>query len=234
MGGALGIIGDMCGRYVLFSSTETLVESLERELPGVGVVGSYATNPRRPNYNIAPTHSVPIARTFQGQPAIGPAGWGYPPRTVFNARGETAFDKPTFKGSLTCLFPMDGWYEWTTTDPQGEPEPNGKQPYYTSAADSEPLWVAGLCKVVDGGLYSTIITTDAPQGMGWLHHRMPKVLAPEQWEMWLTAEMASPEMRELAATPAEATVVEALRSTKADKAVGKVLNNYPELIADSE
>ena len=221
----------MCGRYVLFSSTETLVESLERELPGVGVVGSYANNIRRPNYNIAPTHTVPIARMFREQPAIGPAGWGYPPRTVFNARGETAFDKPTFAGSLSCLFPMDGWYEWTTTDPAGAPEPNGKQPYFTAREDGEPLWMAGLCKVIDGQLYSTIITTDAPPGMEWLHNRMPKVLTPEQWELWLTAEMASPEMRELAAKPAGADVVEALTSLKADKAVGKVSNNYRELIA---
>lgn len=222
----------MCGRYVLFSSTETLAQSLERELPGVGMVGNYATGNQRPNYNIAPTHVVPIARMFHEQPAIGPAHWGYPPRTVFNARGETAFDKSTFAGSLTCVFPMDGWYEWTTTGPEGHAEPNGKQPYFTAREDSEPLWMAGLCKVVDGRLHSTIITTDAPLGMEWLHNRMPKVLTSDQWEFWLTAQMGSPEMRELAAAPAGENVVSALSSRKADKAVGKVSNNYAELIAE--
>ncbi|WP_426716375.1 SOS response-associated peptidase [Corynebacterium auriscanis] len=220
----------MCGRYVLFSTTETLVKGLERELPGVGIVGSYASGNQRPNYNIAPTHVVPIARMFHGQPAIGPAHWGYPPRTVFNARGETAFEKPTFRGSLTCLFPMDGWYEWTTTDPEGRAEPSGKQPYFTAREDGEPLWMAGLCKVVDGRLHSTIITTDAPPGMEWLHNRMPKALTPDQWEFWLTATVGSSEMRELAATPAGEGVVRALSSRKADRAVGNVSNNYAELI----
>ncbi|KGM18507.1 SOS response-associated peptidase [Corynebacterium auriscanis] len=220
----------MCGRYVLFSTTETLVKGLERELPGVGIVGSYASGNQRPNYNIAPTHVVPIARMFHGQPAIGPAHWGYPPRTVFNARGETAFEKPTFRGSLTCLFPMDGWYEWTTTDPEGRAEPSGKQPYFTAREDGEPLWMVGLCKVVDGRLHSTIITTDAPPGMEWLHNRMPKALTPDQWEFWLTATVGSSEMRELAATPAGEGVVRALSSRKADRAVGNVSNNYAELI----
>lgn len=220
----------MCGRYVLFSTTETLVKGLERELPGVGIVGSYASGNQWPNYNIAPTHVVPIARMFHGQPAIGPAHWGYPPRTVFNARGETAFEKPTFRGSLTCLVPMDGWYEWTTTDPEGHAEPSGKQPYFTAREDREPLWMAGLCKVVDGRLHSTIITTDAPPGMEWLHNRMPKALTLDQWEFWLTATVGSSEMRELAATPAGEGVVRALSSRKVDRAVGNVSNNYAELI----
>ena len=53
-----------------------------------------------------------------------------------------------------------------------------KQPYYVHSAaeatDPEPplLWAAGLC---DGATF-TLLTTDAPARLAWLHDRMPVVL----------------------------------------------------------
>ncbi|MGV0377887.1 SOS response-associated peptidase family protein [Corynebacterium bovis] len=50
--------------------------------------------------------------------AVGPARWGYPApwasggKVLFNARGETVFDKRSFAGSEPCLVVMNGWYEW--------------------------------------------------------------------------------------------------------------------------
>ena len=121
-------MGDMCGRYVLFSAQEQIIDAVKRAT-GAEQVDDVAARmkgvgPYRPNYNIAPTHQVPVVREFRERLALGPAQWGYPrgqagaqggsqgggSASVFNARGETAFSKPLFKGSSRCLFVMDGWY----------------------------------------------------------------------------------------------------------------------------
>jgi putative SOS response-associated peptidase YedK len=59
---------------------------------------------------------------------------------TFNARAETVEFKPVFRAAFKCsrcLIPMSGYYEWQNT-------PDGKQPWYFTAADGSPLTVAGL------------------------------------------------------------------------------------------
>lgn len=213
----------MCGRYVLFSAMEQLVECVSAAVPDAGEPQVVRTEPLRPNYNVAPTSIVPIVRMFQGKPTIGPAQWGYPvgqpPKPVFNARGETAFEKPLFAGSVPCAFVMDGWYEWVD-----------KQPWFTSQEDG-PMLVAGLCTVVDGALYGTIVTVDAVPEMQWLHHRMPRLLlSQDEVSAWLAG---GDEMRGMA-THIDAELVGqfGLHSRKASRDVGSVRNNHPGLIQE--
>lgn len=177
------------------------------------------TEPLRANYNVAPTNVVPVVRMFQGVPTIGPAQWGYPPKTVFNARGETVWEKPLFAGSVPCAFVMDGWYEWVD-----------KQPWFTYREDG-PLLVAGLCKVVDGALFGTIVTVDAVPEMRWLHHRMPRLLVGDgEVEAWLGG---GPGMREMTSSlDAEVIASAGLHSRKAAQEVGSVRNNHPGLIGE--
>ena len=205
----------MCGRYVLFSSLEELSGDLQRRL-GAPRIPRAGAGEWPANYNVAPTTEVPIVREFKNEAAIGPAHWGYPPKTVFNARGETAFSKPLFVGSLPCAFPMDGWYEWTVG------EDGKKQPWFTTATDGHPLYAAGLCKAVEGKLYGTIITVAALPELEWLHSRMPRILVGDELGAWLKGAGA-----ELVASPNKATEV---HSRKADRKVGSVANNYPELV----
>ena len=163
---------------------------------------------------------------------MGPAVWGYPPKTVFNARGETAFDKPTFAGSEPCVFIMDGWYEWTA-DEDPAPGDRRKQPWFTHAG-GEPIFIAGLCKAVDGVVHATMVTTAATPELEWLHHRMPRVLVPgegsaaggraaredsaaDEVRRWLEGDEAT--LRAMAADPPEHGLG-GLVSEKADKAVG--------------
>ena len=53
---------------------------------------------------------------------MSPAGRGLPSsRLLFNARGETLSDRPTFQSafdSRRCLIPANGFYEWTKS-PEG-------------------------------------------------------------------------------------------------------------------
>ena len=232
----------MCGRYVLFSTPEQLVGAVRRRT-GQQRVAMVGEGPRE-NYNIAPTHTVPVLRPFRGVPTLGPAVWGYPPKTVFNARGETAFDKPTFAGSEPCVFIMDGWYEWTA-DKDPAPGDRRKQPWFTHAG-GEPIFIAGLCKAVDGVVYATMVTTAAIPELEWLHHRMPRVLVPgegsgagdagdvggpggpdDEVHRWLEGDAGM--LRAMAAAPPQHGLGD-LVSEKADKAVGNVANNGPGLI----
>ncbi len=171
------------------------------------------------NYNIAPTHVVPIVRNFRGAPTLGPATWGYPPKTVFNARGETAMHKPMFQGSDTCLFVMDGWYEWNAGD-DGK-----KQPWFTHREDGKPILVAGLCKNFEGKVHATMVTTAATGDMEWLHHRMPRVLVGDEASTWLEGG----EVAEMITHPAQDSWPE-LRSHKVGREVGSVRHNNAGLI----
>ena len=181
----------------------------------------YSRRRPKPNYNVAPTHVVPIVRTFKDVPTIGPATWGYPPKTVFNARGETAYDKPLFAGSLPCAFPMDGWYEWTKDGTR-------KQPWFTANEDGSPLFMAGLCTAIDGVLYGTIITTEALPDLQWLHHRMPRILVGDEMDFWLSDAPDAERKGFVAASNMEAT--RTLTSRKVSTAVGNVANNSPALL----
>ncbi|HIW96212.1 MAG TPA: SOS response-associated peptidase [Candidatus Corynebacterium gallistercoris] len=217
----------MCGRYVLFTHPEALTTAIQGWLGSgqVPIVGRNKAGAGTPNYNVAPTHTVPILRDYKDKPILGPSTWGYPPNTVFNARGETAFDKPLFSGSVPCAVPMDGWYEWTKDGTK-------KQPWFTSSTDGEPLFAAGLCSAREGVLYSTIITTAALPEMEWLHHRMPRILTGEELHHWLAPESEG-ELRELAGASRPA-IPQHLTSRKVTTKVGNVSNNGPELLDEVE
>lgn len=137
----------MCGRYALELAAEH-----PQYLAGVQLREAIV------NYNIPPTSQVPIlvdlpdpAGGFDRQ--LHPARWGLipawaqevPPVPTFNARSETALEKPSFRQAALsghCAFPISGYYEW-----QVRTGPSGKQartPYFVHRADGRPIYLAGL------------------------------------------------------------------------------------------
>lgn len=102
----------MCGRYVMFSTTETVLAATSR-LVGeqVGAVGGGGTP--TPSWNIAPTHTVGVLRRFSGAVTLGPAAWGYPApwragTVLFNARGRPSSTKPVSAGLLRACSSWTG------------------------------------------------------------------------------------------------------------------------------
>ena len=174
----------MCGRYTLKTPTNVLAELFEiEEYPS-------ALNP---SYNIAPTQAVAavveeddkrklemfhwgLTTSWAKDPAIG--------NKMINARAETASEKPSFRSAFKkrrCLILADGFYEWQKTD-------SGKQPFYIHMKDGSPFAFAGLWEAWKNGeeLKScAIITTDANDLMNEIHHRMPVILPPENYGVWL-------------------------------------------------
>ena len=67
---------------------------------------------------------------------------------------------------------------------------NGKQPYAIARQDGEPMAFGGLWEGFrwpDGAVTRSfsIITTDASPGVAELHDRMPAILEPADWPVWL-------------------------------------------------
>jgi putative SOS response-associated peptidase YedK len=175
----------MCGRYTVIASPEVL-----RALFG------YLEQPNfPPRYNVAPTQPIAIVRLVNGQRHFALVRWGLLPSWVkdpkafsllINARGETINDKPAYKAAMKrrrCLIPADGFYEWKAGGPR-------KQPYYIRAKSGTPLALAGLWESWIGPNgeeleTAAIVTTTANETLKPLHDRMPVVIAPEQFDLWL-------------------------------------------------
>lgn len=179
----------MCGRFALAVNPETLATHFN--LSGALELAS--------SWNIAPSLNIAtITDTQTGSLQLKPRRWGLIPswakdaamgNKLNNARGETVAEKPSFKAALKtrrCLIPASGFYEWHT-------ENGVKQPWFISLKSAEPMAFAGLWESwqSSGGEMvesCCIITTSANAIMEPIHERMPVILDPAQWEVWLSQE----------------------------------------------
>jgi putative SOS response-associated peptidase YedK len=192
----------MCGRYTITATPEVL-----RALFG------YAEQPNfPPRYNIAPTQPIPIVRLIAGKRQFALVRWGLLPSWVknpkkftllINARGESVCEKPAFRAAMKrrrCLIPADGFYEWQTGG-------QGKQPYFIQKKSGEPFAFAGLWETWTGPNgeeleTATIVTTAANKTLAPIHDRMPVILAPDAFDLWLDATNVDPMTASALITPA--------------------------------
>ncbi len=93
-----------------------------------------------------------------------------------------------------CVIPASGYYEWLK-------RPDGRQPYYISAADGSVPSFAGLwdrSKNPETGepmTSCTIIVTDANALTRPIHDRMPVVLDKADIRRWLSGEAGTELLR---------------------------------------
>ncbi|HEV2892720.1 MAG TPA: SOS response-associated peptidase [Actinomycetota bacterium] len=230
----------MCGRFSSTSQLQFLLEQFRAE--PLGVEG------HQPSWNVAPASDIlVVTASADGARQLRALKWGLVPRwakdpsganRMINLRAETVREKKGWKSTLArkrCIIPIDGFYEW-----QDQGKGQRKQPFYITSRDFSPLALAGLwatwrdpsaAKDEDGGggdeLFTcTILTTSANDLMESVHHRMPVILAPEDWDAWLDPENTDTEELAKLLVPAPE---EMLTLWPVDKAVGNVRNNRPEL-----
>lgn len=186
----------MCGRFALMAPSDQL--AMQFNVPETAVA---ALPPSVPRYNIAPTQPVSAIRLDDnGQRDFTFFHWGLIPSwakdikigaRMINARSETVTEKPSFRAAFKrrrCLIPADGFYEW-------QKQGNGKQPMFIhpAAGEERPFALAGLWEVwcdPEGSVLQscTILTTTPNELMAPIHNRMPVIVEPEDFDLWLNPE----------------------------------------------
>lgn len=190
----------MCGRYTLRTSPQQFLQ--------LSLFGQEAFE--EPRYNIAPTQDVPVVRVRQtdeesrsgkARYEVANMRWGLVPSwagdlrmgsRLINSRSETAAEKPSFRNAFIhrrCLIPADGFYEWKAV-----PRAKKKQPYLIEMRNSQPFAFAGLWEYWSRGdtpvTSCTILTTTPNSLVAELHDRMPVILRPEHYEIWLDSDVS--------------------------------------------
>jgi putative SOS response-associated peptidase YedK len=231
----------MCGRYAVAPSRadawapvgEVLGKRVEDQLLAL-----------QPRYNIAPTAQVPILiqdRETRELHAVL-ARWGFipqwwsqpkPPTATINARSEEAIAKPTWRDAwryARCLIPATHWYEW-------QEAAEGKIPHALSDPAGYGFMFAGLYswRVLVPGTEPVptcaIITRDAPlPPVSLVHDRMPAILHPSKWRLWLDPSLTDPlVVRDILL---KHTQLEA-RTWRISRAVNAARNDGPDILVES-
>jgi putative SOS response-associated peptidase YedK len=178
----------MCGRMAVTlphnMMSETFAAAPANDLPNV------------PNYNVCPTDQVVVIISTGGTRQYRPMRWGFIPHwyktknggpLLINARAETIAEKPAFKVACRtqrCIIPASGFYEWTKVK-------NGtKLPWFIQRSDAAPIAFGAIWqdwRDHEGLVVATVamVTTRANGAMGKIHHRIPVILEPDDWALWL-------------------------------------------------
>src|SRR5215831_20218578 len=176
----------MCGRYRLSRRKQILEEYFDT---------APWDDDWTPRYNIAPAQPVPVVRQHPKEPIrqLSFMKWGLIPYwhwakdpSSSASTIKTAATKPAFRDPLRfrrCLIPADGFYEWKRMV-------TSKQPYCFEVNDGNLFAFAGLW---DGWKDSrgrwvkacTILTTMPNALISTIHDRMPVILSPDNYDVWL-------------------------------------------------
>ncbi|SMN19168.1 similar to Saccharomyces cerevisiae YMR114C Protein of unknown function [Maudiozyma saulgeensis] len=148
------------------------------------------------SYNVAPTNRAPVLNSKNDD--VRYMRWGLIPHwskkigtfkgyTTFNARMENLLSSKIWHSCVSnkrCVVPISGYYEWLV-----KPHEKNKTPYYLRRRDNKILFLAGLFDYNETEqMFSyTIITGPAPEGLKWLHDRMPCVIEhdSDEWKQWM-------------------------------------------------
>jgi len=177
----------MCGRFQQQRPTSELAKIFDAE---------DLTDGPDPRFNIAPTDEASVVTQREEQRAIVQYRWGLIPpwaddpriaSRTFNARAETVTTSPMFRDAFKkrrCLVPVDGFYEWHR-------DGKVRTPLTIFDPDGKPLALAGLWtgrqdpETGEWRRTFTIITTRPNEFMRRIHDRMPVIVDPAKWELWL-------------------------------------------------
>lgn len=179
----------MCGRFAI-------------TLPNDAMAQLFASQPANalpavPNFNVCPTTQVHVVQAGETGRRLVPMRWGFLPHwyksetdgpLLINARAETIAEKPAFRAACRerrCIIVASGFYEWTKS------EDGGRLPWYIFRRDGAPLAFGGVWQ--DWGRDDprptcAIVTTGANRTLSGVHNRMPVLVEPQDWPLWLGEE----------------------------------------------
>jgi len=226
----------MCGRFVGAFSAEVLMDEMSEALAGANMTLSLVDDKTlfAPNFNTAPTHTVPILRHEESVVVVDPMQWGLVPSwskdpnvgsKMINARSETITEKPSFRQSVPrrrCIIPMSGFYEWDRSDPKR------KIPYFVTREDGHLMLVAGIwtpSPALDGRHTFSLITRESVDDLSYIHSRSPVELHADDALEWMCDPVPPLELFQPEIQPR-------FSARKVSTLVNSVRNNFASLLDD--
>lgn len=185
----------MCGRFYIDADAEFLLNYFRIR---------YEPKIRVDHPVVFPSQTSPIVIGTATERRIGPMAWGFKlkdlNRPIINARSETVMDKWLFKQAFEkrrCLIPASGFYEWSQYEAV-LPKPQ----FAISLTDSPLMGMAGIYqKQVDAsgneGWFFSVVTCDANEDMQKIHPRMPLLIHPDDFDLWLKPDSKLDQVRQL-------------------------------------
>ena len=222
----------MCGRFVGNFNTQDLIDEIGQSVSQFGLTLRVPDfdGPLLQNFNVAPTHVVPILRVVGEEVIVDVMRWGLIPiwakdpsigAKMINARSETITEKPSFKGLVPghrCIIPMNGFYEWNRENPKA------KVPYFVSRSDGHLMLAAGIWSdspIVDEGRTFSLITRDSVDDLSAIHDRSAVEFTAQDAVEWMSAtqaplELFAPEQQPRFTTVRVSTRVNSVRNNDSD------------------
>lgn len=183
----------MCGRYYI-EEDDASIELME-------IIETINRRENHPEFKTSgeffPGDTAPVvALNRKKEQSAFPMKWGYAMgnKLVFNARSESAGDKPLFREGMEsrrCLIPACNYFEWDRRHVK----------FSVRGTDGSPLlYMAGIYRM-EGILPAFTILTRAPaEQIGFLHDRMPVILPREAMSDWLNPAYKAEEILQSART----------------------------------
>lgn len=223
----------MCGRFRVARKKEILEAAFDADgaMDGLDWV---------PRFNVAPGQQIVAVRQPAGTAPrqLSYMRWGLVPAwtndpsigyKMINARAETLAARPAFSEPLRlrrCLIPADGFYEWKR-------EGKEKLPFcFTMANESmfafAGLWERWMTPQAQPIESCTILTTAPNELMKDVHDRMPVILSPDAYDLWLDPRLTNVQELHPLLKPYPA---EAMRRYRVSQRVNHVKNDDAECVA---
>ncbi len=218
----------MCSRFALKSPPKAIANlfKLEKAVDW------------KPRYNVAPSQMIPAAvRPLENKNREMKllqwgfvASWTQGGRLILNVRSEEIDEKPLFRESFEkwrCLIPVDGFYEWRH-------QAKETRPYFIQMKNKQPFALAGLWatqKMEEKTIESCgILTTNPNEVVRVVHDRMPVIISPKHYDLWLDSDVRDfREIKELF----EPFPADQMEAYQVSAWVNKVANDDPKCMEPS-
>ncbi len=177
----------MCGRYYIDNEVVREIEKMLKQKSGEEKRGDLYWEGFCPK-EVYPTDKAPVFVEDGKKLCLKFLKWGFPikknlqnkgiGRVIFNAKSETALEKPMFRESILhnpIAIPARWFYEWNRN--------KEKNTFYKK--DEPTLFMAGCGRLFGDEMRFVILTTKANSSIEQVHHRMPLILNREEIFQWI-------------------------------------------------
>ena|SRR5579872_242403 len=182
----------MCGRYTLKSDKKKVAVAFDIDADGdvVEIV--------EPRFNVLPSERILVVRVNPEtkKREMRRMQWGLMPpnpsspevRPLINARVWTLLNTDVYGDAIQrrrCLIPADGFFEWQAVETKTR-----KVPHYIHMKDSSMFGFAGVWQEEPTAtgktvLTCSILTTNPNALVKPIHNRMPVIILPKDYAVWL-------------------------------------------------